>query len=392
MTTVQLHGIVDRFLAPRTLSGWVVNSEKIGNGRDIEIFIRRDGRLIGGGRLETRRPDLVDAPDYVAGFTITCSENIPDEVVAFNLLKITVSDESGHTSQIGFDDHGRGIALTKLLRDAPPLGKISAGAVLTFLARSSALPEIAKQALIDCRDTHLSSDPEPLAPQPASAVIPSTPDLSQADPDRWLMLQFESLGHNCLLGGMQRSFGAEPLGLLRFAGIGVDSVTKALADRFNGVGNPEYTRLKLHDGEYVSYDTRYHMASHTFIREGEVDFDHFYQQHCKKLSFLVRKIIEDLEEGQKIFTIHTLPDPIAEKDLNAVRQAIRLIGPARILYVQQATETLPSGTVTEREDGILCGYVLYSSEEFMKPARAVSDSWLAVCRTAHEYGNAREPQ
>jgi len=58
------------------------------------------------------------------------------------------------------------------------------------------------------------------------------------DAQRHLLMRFEALGENCELGFVQRHFGAEPLGLLRWAGISNASLVTALDTAFAGVGDP----------------------------------------------------------------------------------------------------------------------------------------------------------
>ena len=59
----------------------------------------------------------------------------------------------------------------------------------------------------------------------ATPVMQAAPAME----DRELVLHFESIGDNCELGLVQRRAGAEPLGLLRFAGAPLRSFLRALA-------------------------------------------------------------------------------------------------------------------------------------------------------------------
>jgi hypothetical protein len=383
----KLIGFVDRFASPRTLSGWVINDERIGDGRDIVVSVRLHGRQIGEGRVEYPRPDLIDAADHMAGFRFICTEDIPNEAIAFGFLSVEARDGSGRSIEIGVHDPLKAIALTQLLlRSAPPVTQITASTILSWLAESPALPEAARQALILCRDTYFDTDPAIASPAVSRDTVAtiSAERPSKQDQDAWLLCQFENLGHDCALGSVQRNFGAEPLGLLRFAGIGIVSVVRALEDRLSGVGNPEFTRLIVQpDKEYMSFDTRYHMASHTFIFEGAVVYERFYAQHCKRLSYLARNLLEDIEEGKKILLVHALPERISETDLQALHRAVRQLGPATLLSLQPATEALPAGTVVRRDDGILVGCVLLTGADLMKPFKSVCESWLSVCRNAY---------
>jgi hypothetical protein len=152
-----LHGVLDRFESPRSLSGWVLNSEREGNGRDIVVSVRYDGRIIGKAPLEYPRFDLVQNPDYMVGFKLVCTEDIPDEAVAFGSLSIEAHDTHGRSCQIGIYDRAKAIAAVRHLAAMPSFADTSAAAILTCLAQSPNLPEGARQALARCRDTYLES-------------------------------------------------------------------------------------------------------------------------------------------------------------------------------------------------------------------------------------------
>ena len=75
----------------------------------------------------------------------------------------------------------------------------------------------------------------------SDAVRTSNDELAIRD----LVTQFESLGgagHGCEFGVFQRHFGAEPLGLLRWAEVQPDALVALLNSEFAGVGLPENTK------------------------------------------------------------------------------------------------------------------------------------------------------
>jgi tetratricopeptide (TPR) repeat protein len=87
---------------------------------------------------------------------------------------------------------------------------------------------------------------------------------------RELMMDFESLGgmlHGCEFGTVQREFGAEPLGLLRWSDIGPYQLVTALKRASPGSELPENTELFLADNagrrEYITKDTRF--ADHAYV-------------------------------------------------------------------------------------------------------------------------------
>ena len=77
---------------------------------------------------------------------------------------------------------------------------------------------------------------------------------------REIMLEFESLGGHpwgCEFGTVQRAFGAEPLGLLRWTEMPVEYIIKALKTRFFvGVGLPENTEIFEHENGNLQDNNR----------------------------------------------------------------------------------------------------------------------------------------
>jgi Flp pilus assembly protein TadD len=194
-----------------------------------------------------------------------------------------------------------------------------------------------------------------------------------------LMLEFESLGDNCEFGVVQRYYGAEPLGLLRFTATPPQLLTAALLNRFAGVGAPENTTLHVYNDEYLTNDTRYHMAMHTFIRAGNDDREKRFVNICRRLEFLREKLIRDLELSEKHFVYgcrHRLPD----SEIVAMWQAMRRYGQNRLLFVHPANETELPGTTRLLERDLIIGCLDRLSVE--QPS---FDLWFHLCRQAHDY-------
>ena len=149
-------------------------------------------------------------------------------------------------------------------------------------------------------------------PRRARPLPPAAPtelgSLSESKSLRQLMLRFESLGgsgHGCEFGLLQRELGAEPLGLLRWADLGHDLLTAALEDEFKGVGEPEHTEIFVpsNDGwqHWWTRDKRYWMAMRTFVEVAAAPYGEMQRQVTQRQKFLRRKLIADLQAGEKIF-------------------------------------------------------------------------------------------
>ena len=208
---------------------------------------------------------------------------------------------------------------------------------------------------------------------------------------RDLAMQFESLGGRdigCEFGMVQRACGAEPLGLLRWADMTPEALTTALENRFAGVGEPEYTELFL-DGlnrpEYCTRDRRGMMYSRAFIYEDEIPFDKMYTQSCRRLKFLARKLIDDLEQGSKIFVYRFSRRDLTEAELSRLHTAMQSFGRNTLLYVRYADETHPPGTVELSAPGLMIGYMekFKVSRSGQLDAVPPTDAWMTVCRGAY---------
>ena len=100
--------------------------------------------------------------------------------------------------------------------------------------------------------------------------------------------------------------GAEPIGLLRWSNMTAKSLAEALETEFDGVGSPKETVLdyiKHQDGhlEYATANRRLGMEMHTWVASDQVPYDKMFEDSCKRLTLLRRKLIEDLRGGQKLF-------------------------------------------------------------------------------------------
>jgi hypothetical protein len=89
---------------------------------------------------------------------------------------------------------------------------------------------------------------------------------------RQLLLRYESVGHDCELGMVQKRYGAEPLGLFRWNSTRFDGLLAALDACLAGIGDPEFTDLWFSDGGEETYviDKRWGLHMHTFMRPRDV--------------------------------------------------------------------------------------------------------------------------
>src|ERR1700709_1381523 len=124
----------------------------------------------------------------------------------------------------------------------------------------------------------------------------TVPELNDQD----LVLGFESIGDNCELGLLQRRAGVEPLGLLRFAGAPLRNLVRALNARFAGLADPARIRIEAENGEYLVKLAAYDFTPHPDVKIGEMEPAAVLQQQCRVVRFLTAKLIDDLENPNKI--------------------------------------------------------------------------------------------
>ena len=207
-----------------------------------------------------------------------------------------------------------------------------------------------------------------------------------------LMIAFESLGDNCEFGLVQRSCGAEPVGLFRFASIflpieiRVSKLVAALGRKLEGLGAAG-TLTVYADGEagrreFLVREAVYNLMYHTGILEGEIQAAELQERETKRLGFLRRKLLEDLEVGAKIWVWKSLatyrPDQV-----HPLVDVLRSMGPNILLWVVEADEAHPAGTIERLDRDFIKGYIErfapYDNAPDIRPA-----SWFEVCQRTYD--------
>ena len=194
------------------------------------------------------------------------------------------------------------------------------------------------------------------------------------------MLRFESLGDDSEFGMVQRRCGAEPLGLLRFSNIALDSLLHGLMAEFEGLSRREDLELTLSDGErreYVLHQRRYALALHTFQYEDEIDATELMTKQIKQLNLLKRKFIRDLRGGDKIFVCKR-SEALCEQDMLPLHAVLNRFAVNTLLFVTPADATHPPGAVERLLPGLLRGNI----DRFASSNEAVDLSleiWLEIC-------------
>ena len=212
--------------------------------------------------------------------------------------------------------------------------------------------------------------------QGATSVRGLRSDTDQSE----VMGQFESLGENCEFGLVQRYHNLEPLGLLRFSYIHEASLLDLLKTHFRGVGDPEHTQLDTNDNEYLTSDKRFGLTAHTYVAPHSVDREVFFREQCKRISFLRKKLLRDLENAQKIFIVTAHRPSSSDGSAFALHAALKEYGPNRLLYVRAEMPDLEPGSVKHIEDGLFFGNLDRWGGNRNGTWSISQDIWLKLCQ------------
>jgi tetratricopeptide (TPR) repeat protein len=209
---------------------------------------------------------------------------------------------------------------------------------------------------------------------------PPGPELDAAG-RRAMLLEFENVGRNCEFGLVQRAFGAEPIGLLRWGATWIDPLLNVLMYRLEGVGEPKQTRVELsEDGrEYLTWDLRYRFNGHVPITGTLPERAIMERKQCQRLGFLARMMRETLDSQSRIF-VYQAPE-LALQEMTSIYHALAAYGPNFLLCVREADAEHPPGHV-EAGERLVVGYIDRQGVMPDKTWNISHDLWLRFCRAA----------
>ncbi len=197
-----------------------------------------------------------------------------------------------------------------------------------------------------------------------------------------LLKQFESLGHGCEFGILQRYAGAEPLGLLRFSSAETEPFLRALRNGFAGVDNPDNIELfEDGTGEWRARIAPYDFAFHTGRQAADIDAEQIRKQESSRLELLKSKLLDDLEQPRRIFVRFAADD---EADAREIADAIRAYGPGILLWVTLADDANPGGSVRRLTHNLLRGHIDRFWTVIDGAFELLTGQWLSICRNAYE--------
>ena len=208
-----------------------------------------------------------------------------------------------------------------------------------------------------------------------------------------LLRQFESLGENCELGFVQEHLGVHTIGLLRWSGITLENLVIALDSDLAGIGAIENSSIYTDDRnkEYYFKDLRYGLNTHTKMFEHELACDKALRTLCRRTQRLCEKLLEDLEEGRKIFVFQSGAAP-SMPDLLRLHVAVRRLGPtAELLCVHPAQSGQRAGGVKRLKPGLMVGTI--DQAGFDGVTWAISyEMWLSLLAKAARLCGRKVPR
>jgi hypothetical protein len=205
--------------------------------------------------------------------------------------------------------------------------------------------------------------------------------LSGDDSLRDFLMNFESLGEDCEFGLIQRHFGAEPLGLLRWCSTRPNTVLSGLRGGFAGLGDIANLQVDLGKPEIMVNEKSSGIRFHTFIqRSPSLDVPAFARRQARHLQYLRRIFLERLQDGGRIYVYKPLK-PIADETLLQIHDELRRHGSTTLLVIQRGDAANPAGTLRRAGPSLFYGYIdKYGLDHGGTNWRISFDLWIDLCR------------
>lgn len=219
----------------------------------------------------------------------------------------------------------------------------------------------------------------------ALQTVPAPPGHPAASmPAAELLAHFESAGDDCEFGFVQRFYGIEALGLLRFAGLALENLVPALNARFAGIASGDTLRMvgqvDRPEEDIMGHEQRYGLTYHTYRFARDTDIGELHRTEMRRLPRLAEKFMEDAESGEKIFIVKSKNEPHPAQ-IGCILAAFRRTGRATLLWIREAPKSVMPGTAGWLMPGLMVGFV---DRLEAPPMKQISpDSWLAACRAAY---------
>jgi hypothetical protein len=174
---------------------------------------------------------------------------------------------------------------------------------------------------------------------------------------------YEGFGNGCVIPSVQKLYGDQRPGLLRFASWRQPCLITALQDGFSCIGRSEKYKWAVRlpeDIEWSVIDDNYGIGYLTpYRRHQPPPSEDQFPMLARLLSRMAEKLLDQIATGDKIFIFQMWEDmagATAEAAAMALWAALRLWGDARILWLV-VSDTHPSGAVERLSNGLVRGYI-----------------------------------
>jgi hypothetical protein len=195
-----------------------------------------------------------------------------------------------------------------------------------------------------------------------------------------LLLQFESVGENCEFGLVQRRFGAEPLGLLRWTYTSPGTLIRLLESKFEGFGAVDTLEMsRAAWGEYLLKDLAYGAYIHTYINDCGADEVLFLKRQSIRLVWLKDKILSDLAEASKTF-VYKIHHGTTDAAMARILSLMRGYGDNKLLCVRAAPPGAAAGSIAATEGGVITGYIGSVQPTAGHSWNICYEDWLSICQ------------
>lgn len=202
---------------------------------------------------------------------------------------------------------------------------------------------------------------------------------------REILPTFESLGLNCEFGFVQRKAGLEPLSLLRFNGLPFRKLVRGLRENFRRIAEAGSLRVAvfqgLEDQGYMGLDRNYEMIYHTERRPGTVSEEELLSVESTRLAYLTRKLIEDLEDGEKIFVLKS-DASLHVEEVTSLIATLKEKGDNIVLWVVEADGEHPAGGVDLVTRNLMRGFVGRFADLRLGTGNIAYGDWEQMLRNA----------
>jgi hypothetical protein len=197
------------------------------------------------------------------------------------------------------------------------------------------------------------------------------------------MLEFESLGMNCELGLIQRHYGAEPAGLLRFVGIEIHDLLLGLDEAFKHIANPAQLRAYTdgsHSQNWISHSAEYNLHRHSYQPVATMNEAAFLAAESRKLERERERFQQVLTTGQHLF-VYQRNEFLQPAHVMPILNMLRSHGRNALLFVTP-NYGAPSGSVDLLAPDLYRGNI----DRLAPQANAIDSNvpaWTSICANAY---------